>query len=269
MSRLPVLISVPHGGCVIPPEAQGACALDLPAILADGDTWSRDLYDFSGAVEAHLAADVARAVVDLNRAEEDRAPANPDGALKSSTLEGRPVWTGGGAPPEDLAAALLARHHRPYQARLEALARTPGLRLALDCHTMLAEAPPGGPGAGRPRPLFCLSNRGGAGGEDIGDGLSAPPPVLRALGAAFEDRFRELWDPASGRVLVALNDPFRGGYITRRHGLGGSLPWIQVEVNRCLYLDASRPRTAAPPRAVRERLDDLRGRVAAAIAAAL
>ncbi len=35
---------------------------------------------------------------------------------------------------------------------------------------------------------------------------------------------------------VALNDPFKGGYITRRHG-GGRLPWIQVEMNRWLYLD--------------------------------
>ena len=34
---------------------------------------------------------------------------------------------------------------------------------------------------------------------------------------------------------IHLNDPFRGGHITRAHG-GGSLPWIQVEMNRSLYL---------------------------------
>jgi formiminoglutamase len=36
--------------------------------------------------------------------------------------------------------------------------------------------------------------------------------------------------------LIGLNDPFKGGHITRTHG-AGRVPWIQVEMNRCLYLD--------------------------------
>ncbi len=34
---------------------------------------------------------------------------------------------------------------------------------------------------------------------------------------------------------MKLNDPFRGGYIVRTHGMG-QVPWIQVEMNRSFYL---------------------------------
>lgn len=267
--RLPILVSVPHGGVEIPREARGHCALSLPHILADGDTWSRQLYELSDVVMEHQAATVARALVDLNRAADDLAPANPDGALKSQTLDGVPVWTGAEAPPPDVARKLLEDYHRSYHQELEVRARRPGLRLAVDCHSMLPEAPPGGPGAGTPRPLICLSNRGGAGGEDIGEGTSAPPALLRALGLAFEEAFSELWDPADGRAFVTLNDPFRGGYITRRHGLGTALPWIQLELNRCLYMDKESPASEAPPEHTRIRLVDLRTRVLRALNRAL
>jgi N-formylglutamate deformylase len=267
--RLPILVSVPHGGVEIPREARQHCVLGLKDVLADGDTWSRQLYDFADEVVEYQAATVARAIVDLNRAPDDLAPANPDGALKSRTLDGAPVWRGGGAPFPDVARRLLALYHGPYHRELEVRAARPRLRLAVDCHTMLLEAPPGGPGGGKPRPLICLSNRGGPGGEDIGEGTSAPPEVLRALGAAFEEAFSDLWDPTGGRPFVTLNDPFRGGYITRHHGLGTQLPWIQVELNRCLYLDATSPPHEAPPAETQARLSELRIRILGALGAAL
>ncbi len=37
------------------------------------------------------------------------------------------------------------------------------------------------------------------------------------------------------RQEISLNDPFHGGYITKTYG-AGSIPWIQVEMNRSLYL---------------------------------
>ena len=62
---------------------------------------------------------------------------------------------------------------------------------------------------------------------------------------------------------IRLNDPFRGGHITRAHG-GGSLPWVQVEMNRSLYLAEPwfdrRTRTLDPARS-----EDLRTRFLAAL----
>jgi N-formylglutamate deformylase len=266
---LPILLSVPHGGVEIPPEAAPHCSLALPDILADNDTWSRQLYDLSTAVAEYQAATVARAIIDLNRADHDRAPANPDGVLKSHTLDRLPVWKGALTPPPEVAQALLQRYHRSYHHELEVRARQPGLRLAVDCHTMLAEAPPGGPGAGRPRPLICLSNRGGPKGEDSGEGTSAPPELMRTLCDAFEEVFADLRDPTGKRAFVTINEPFRGGYITRRHGLGTPLPWVQLELNRSLYMDQDPPISDTPPAPAQMRLDDLRARVLRALTRAL
>lgn len=262
--RLPILVSVPHGGVAIPEEARADCPLSLPQILADGDTWTRHLYALADDVSEFQAADVARAVVDLNRAADDLAPQNPDGAVKSRTLDGVAVWRDG-LPPAGLAEVLLEKYHQPYHRDLEKRAGRTGLLFAVDCHSMLPEAPPGGPGGDHPRPLVCLSNRGGPDDGDVGEGVTAPPALLCAMGAAFEGTFRDLWTPASGRPFVALNDPFKGGYVTRRHGWGGPLPWIQVELNRCLYMNTVVPCTIEPPKAVKRRLDGLRARVLEAL----
>ena len=77
------------------------------------------------------------------------------------------------------------------------------------------------------------------------------------LRAALADAF------SCAAEAIRLNDPFRGGHITRAHG-GGSLPWIQVEMNRSLYLAEPwfdrRTRTLDPARS-----EDLRTRFLAAL----
>ena len=245
---LPFLISIPHGGTETPPELAGRVRATAEEVFDDGDAFTREIYDLQDRV-AHLqAAQVARAFVDLNRAEDDRPPANSDGVWKTATCFDRPLYT---APLEDaLVETLLARYHRPYHEALAAAARRPDVRLGLDCHSMAATPPPVAPDREMPRPLFCLSN---------GRGATCDDALLRAFAARVADAF------GIPRHEVALNRPFTGGYITRRHG-SRPLPWIQVEMNRSLYL--------AEPWFDRRRLDldgarirDLRQRFAAALAA--
>ena len=78
------------------------------------------------------SARIARAFVDLNRAEDDRPPANPDGVVKSATCFDRPIYS---EPLDDQTIErLLALYHRPYHEGLESAARERG----------------GGPGPGLP-----------------------------------------------------------------------------------------------------------------------
>ena len=35
---------------------------------------------------------------------------------------------------------------------------------------------------------------------------------------------------------ISFNDPFHGGHITRTYGKN-PIPWIQIEMNRSMYLD--------------------------------
>jgi len=213
--RLPVLLSVPHAGLEVPEEARAYCVLTPEQIAEDGDEGAREIYDLETEVEAFLTTDVARAIVDLNRSEDDR---RPDGVVKTHTCFNVPVYDP--FPPDEVIEELLDRYYRTYHARLRDLA-SGGVRLGLDCHTMLAIGPPIGPGAGQERPAVCLSNADG----------TCPDDWFRAFARALERSFGK---------PVGLNEPFKGGYITRTHA--AELPWVQLELSRAPFLSPAEKR---------------------------
>jgi formiminoglutamase len=242
-----VLISIPHGGTKTPPEVVGRVRASAAEIFEDGDAFTPAIYDIADKVAHVQVARVARAFVDLNRAEDDRPPANTDGVVKTATCFDRPVYD---APLDDaLTETLLATYYRPYHAALSEAAHRAGLLVGLDCHSMAAFPPPVAPDADTPRPLFCLSN---------GEGRTADDTLLERLAEQIARSFE------CAPEEVALNRPFKGGYITRRYGRH-PLPWIQIELNRSLYL--AEPWFDAGRRTIDERrLVELRQRFAAAIA---
>lgn len=254
--KLPFLLSVPHGGIEVPPEGKGLCRLDLPAILKDGDTWAGQLYSLEHRVLAYACFPVARAVVDVNRAPDDRPPLHPDGVVKTRTVDGEPVWHEAQGPSPEQTKRLLNRYYSPYHRLLARLAQNRDILLGLDCHTMLDQAPDRSPNPGERRPLACLSNGGDERGEALGMPLTAPAPLLRALGRALEQRLAKLKED-HGTAILQLNRPFSGGHIIKKHSREGRLPWIQVEFNRSLYL-ASPPTTALPGKEEMQRVDRLR-----------
>lgn len=205
---LPILASAPHAGLRVPAEVAAACLLTPDQIAEDGDEHAAAIYDIAADVTHYVTTDVARAVVDLNRAEDDR---RADGVVKTHTCFNVPIWR----QPLDAATieALLANHYRPYHARLSALAGR-RVRLGIDCHTMLAVGPPIGPGAGLERPHVCLGNADG----------TCPDTWM----ACFAESFREQFGPR-----VTINDPFRGGFITRSHA--AEMPWVQLEMSRAPF----------------------------------
>lgn len=203
---LPLLISVPHGGLRVPPEVEPLCRLDLPALLRDGDTWAGHLYAMESRVRALYRFPVARAVVDVNRAPGDVPPGNPDGVVKTVTVEGEPVWQDAGGLSREQAEILLERYYYPYHRRLERAVRDREILLGLDCHTMLERAPGGSNRPGERRPLVCLSNRGDERGEALQDPVTAPPALLRALGRALEKELADLVLEAPGSPRPAGAD---------------------------------------------------------------
>lgn len=213
MSRLPLLISVPHAGIRIPDEVRDICVLSPRQVKRDGDKGAAEIYAFRDTVEVWLSTSVARAIVDLNRAEDDR---RKDGVVKTHTCWDVPVYSS--ALSDELAEVLINRYHRPYHRRLTELVKH-GVRLGVDCHTMAANAPPVTPEPGRERPEICISNSDG----------SCPDDWVESLAQCFKTLHDEL--------DVRINDPFRGGYIIRSHA--SELPWVQIELSRAPFLSNS------------------------------
>jgi formiminoglutamase len=204
-----LLISVPHAGLRIPDEVSGLCTLSEQQIIEDGDEGAGEIYALQDAVAQFVTTDVARAIVDVNRSEDDR---RPDGVVKTHTCWQIPVYR---APLSDgVIERLLSAYYRPYHARLTALAAS-GVMLGIDCHTMAAYGPPIGPDPGLERPWICISNAYG----------TCSSRWIELLAQKLERAFEH---------AVSINTPFRGGHITRTHAV--ELPWLQLELSRAPYM---------------------------------
>lgn len=209
--KLPLLISVPHAGLTVPEEVKDLCALTDEEIVADSDEGAADIYAFELVVTSYVTTNIARAIIDVNRSEEDRGP---DGVVKVNTCYGIPIYRE--PPSEDVVESLLERYYRPYHRRLTEFAKD--AELGLDCHTMAAFGPPIASDVGIERPHICLSNAD----------RTCPKALFEGLVTCFEKVFGE---------APAVNAPFKGGYIIRTHAV--ELPWIQVELSRAPFMSKS------------------------------
>lgn len=222
MSRLPVLLSIPHGGTRRPPELDGRLCITERDQFDDSDPFVIEIYDLGDSVWKVVKTDIARAYVDLNRPREDLPERNPDGLIKSSTCYRKPIYIEGMEPDTLLSNALIEKYYDPYYGEISDACMEPGLEVCLDCHSMAGVPPDIAPDPGpEKRPLFCLSNR---------EGRTSSDEQVERLAACISESF------GIGSGDVSINRPFKGGHITKSFG-NNPLPWIQVEMNRELYLD--------------------------------
>ena len=229
VAKLPIIVSVPHGGEIIAPEMSNHTLLSRRDIFSDGDPLTRDIYDFKDEVAFYFESDIARASIDLNRSPDDLPPVNQDGVIKSHTVTGKGIYRKKHIPSKETLRLLLKKYYKPYHDGLGEMSRKPNLFCGIDCHTMLDRAPNTSSRPGQQRPFICLSNRGDHRGNRVrGRRLTCPSEMVRSLARFLREQFPEEADH------ITLNNPFLGGYIVRRHSK--SLPWIQIELNRRSYL---------------------------------
>ena len=205
---LPLLLSLPHAGVIIPPEVQDLCALSTKEIVEDGDEGAAEIYlPLKKEVSALVTTVVARAILDMNRAEEDRSK---DGVVKTHTCWDIPVYRG--FPSENFIETLIEKYYRPYHTDLTNYAE--GVKLGVDCHTIAAKGPPVGPDPGIERPLICMSNAD----------CTCPKEWITSLAECCEKVFE---------TEVSINKPFKGGYIILSHAR--EIPWLQLELSRAHF----------------------------------
>lgn len=223
--KLPVFISIPHGGTKVPVEVKNRAILSQKDLFDDTDPFTIEIYNLKEKVSKVIYTSIARAFVDLNRAPDDLPPRNPDGVIKSHTCFGEKIYQDNSEPSRYLIRQMLDKYYFPYHHRIQKMFddNHTAIKLSLDCHSMAAIAPAISPDKGRERPMICLGN---------GFNKTCPQEMIERMASCFRKVF------SSKQNEVTLNQPFAGGYITKKYGSYSS-PWIQVELNRKLYLQSS------------------------------
>jgi formiminoglutamase len=227
--RYPFLISIPHGGTTVPAEAAGKLALSWNDLVHYSDPATQTLYRFGTSVTATVDTPVSRMVADFNRPPLPLPPRDPDGIVKTRTIDGKTVWRPGQFPDLPLIHRILMKYYFPYHQRIDTFIDRRDIRLAFDCHSMLPVGSGEQKDAGKIRPLICLGNNGDRRGRAKRNSLvTCPEAWITALADGFREEF-------SLDREVAINNPFSGGFIANAHFWRKGVPWIQIEVNRSLY----------------------------------
>lgn len=228
----PLLLASPHSGTHLPPDFLAASRLAEPQLRRMEDAHVGALVAPCAALGIPLLeATHSRALIDLNRAEDELDPgmfagrvvAVPRltervrrgyGLFPRVAAPNQPIHTG--RLPAAIAEERLAALHRPWHAALTtglaAAHARHGFAVLLDIHSM-----PPLEGASPPQLV-------------IGDlhGRSAAPELVDWLDRAF----------AEEGLKVGRNNPYAGGHTTERHGRPAQgLHCVQLEFDRTLYME--------------------------------
>jgi formiminoglutamase len=227
--RYPFLLSVPHGGTDVPADLRSRLLLSDSDLRYYCDPATRAIFGYRDRVAAWIDTPVSRMIVDLNRPPLPLPLRDPDGIIKTRTIDGRDVWRPGQVPDMPLIHRLLVAHYFPFHQKVDELIDRHRVGIAFDCHSMLPYGSEFQKDAGKERPLICLGNNGDRQGRAKKGGLATcSREWIAALAGLFADEF-----PKKG--AVAINNPFSGGFIANAHYWRKGIPWIQIEINRALY----------------------------------
>lgn len=226
--RLPFLISVPHGGTEVPAIVRPRLRLTEDDLRYYCDPLTPVLFGYRDQAAAYIDTRISRMVVDLNRPPLPLPPKDPDGIIKTRTIDGREVWRPGQVPEMPLIHQLLVDHYFPYHQRIDELIDRNPIRIGFDCHSMLPNGSVNQKDAGKSRPRICLGNNGDRRGRARKGGIvTCSTEWITELAGVFREEF-----PGNE---IAINNPFSGGFITNAHFWRKGIPWIQIEINRVLY----------------------------------
>jgi N-formylglutamate deformylase len=257
--EVPAIYDSPHSGRSYPPDFKPAAPVEMLHGYED-----RLVDDLIHGAPDHgillIAATFPRAYIDPNRAIDDldphvvgedwTGPLNPSphsklglGLVFRTGLQGKPIYE---RPlGRESVANRIENYWLPYHEELEAALRKAQERWGqvwhINWHSMRPLGDEQSPDPGEERPDFVVSDR---------DGTSADPAftgfVVDALEALGYD--------------VAVNHPFKGGYIVQSHGRPeDGRHSLQIEINRALYLDLESLELVPGAETLRQDLDRFSG----------
>jgi N-formylglutamate deformylase len=227
--RVPLLISMPHVGTLLPAELTAGYS-EVGRQVDDTDWHIAELYDFAAEMGASMLRPFhSRYVIDLNRPADGQSlypGQNTTGLCPLTTFDNLPLYRPGREPDEAEIARRLPLYWQPYhdalQAELERIKSIHGYALLWDAHSIRSTIPHLFDGQ---LPVFNFGTASGAScAEGVGEGL------LALAGELAPD------------YPAVLNGRFKGGYITRRYGQPAQkIHAVQLELAQRSYMQEQAP----------------------------
>ncbi len=217
---IPLLISVPHDGRVLPDDIAATMTAEGRAI-PDTDWHVGQLYEFAQDLGASvIKAELSRYVVDLNRPADDTslyAGQIATGLCPQQTFDGQDIYTD--ATFIDVESRV-KKFWRPYHEKiaetLSGFRQSHGFALMWDAHSIASRVPRLFDGE---LPILNLGTW---------DGRSCDAGIARAVIGIAEDSPFE----------AVANARFQGGFITRHYGQPAhNVHVMQLELAQRAYMD--------------------------------
>lgn len=222
--KVPIILSIPHVGTEFPTELKSHYREDELERLDDTDWYLDQLYDFAPSMGITIVkANYSRWVIDLNR-DPESVPLYGDGRLitglcSTTNFLGKPIYKTGYEPDQEEVERRLEIYYYPYfnqvKGLLEERKNTFGEALLWDAHSIRSHVP------------TIREER-------------FPEMILgTASGKSADSRFvQTALKELRKDYEVNLNDPFKGGRITRHFGRPeNGIHALQLERNKNLYMD--------------------------------
>jgi len=213
------IISIPHSGEFIPTEFADRYNLGK-SILIGSDLHTDKLYDTGKGIM--IVSRLNNYFINMSRLRNGSNDPNVPKRLRRDPMHGlsltkEPILVKDYSA-EEMEKALKWHdlYHNLIKKAIEQMKKKHGYSLMFDCHSMNSVALQNTPDKGKQRPDFVIGTL---------DDTSADKRII--------DAFEKTLKKEAGKLTVAKNFPFSGGFITRIYGNAEeNVHVIQLEVNR-------------------------------------
>lgn len=230
-TAIPVLIIIPHGGVNIPDEFTGYEQIDRFGIFIESDACANEIFNFHGKDVVNLRTDISRIFVDLDRSTKMIPQKTDDGIIKKETPSGRKIFKDNIFPDAIAISNIIKRYYTPFHGAIEKIIKSGGIKLIIECHTMMPVGPRNSPDAGKPRPIIQIDNTARTAAGSTG---TCPFDLVEELALVFNKIFNNRESSVAGKI--ALNGHGYNGYILNTYGQQG-IPMFRFSLSRSLFLN--------------------------------